>query len=222
MPYIGPDTCTLVIREPATGVDANGQPNRTERLVADVGNSSCTITSMTETRGTATVAVYTLSAALPVTDDTRALSATDAILFDGKTFELTGDAALKTTLRGGEDHMRVFANLEVPIGEAAEVVTITPRFGRDDTGAPVADGAPFDVVARGVAPGASARRLGLVGELDSADFAVALALDVAVKDGDVMTVRGRRGTVRVTVDLEPWAARSQKVVSVTTRRGGAA
>lgn len=223
MPYIGPDTVTLVFRDPAAGVDAFGRPNRVARTAAK-DNCSGTITVTTERRGTGTVAVYGLSAMLPVDDDTRALKSTDAVDFDGRRYELTGDASVKSSLGAilgsAEDHVRVYADAEVVSGEAFEQITITPRNGRDDRGEPLPDGAPFSVIARGVTPGATAARWGVTGTLDSVEFVVALDLFVPIKDGDAVLVRGRRGTARVTLELEPWADRSQRLVAVSTRRGG--
>lgn len=222
MPYIGPDTVDLVIREADVGVDEHGRPNRTERIVPK-GNSAIQVTSVVETRETGRVVVYSAKAALPADDDTAALLNTDAIRADGKTFDLTADAIVKRTLRGNPDHVRVYATLEEPVGvidATREQVTITPTGGRDDSGQPLPDGAPFTVMARGVKPGNTTRMMGDDGVLLSADFTVSFDLDTPIADGDRVTVRGRTGYAMVTVDLEASPDASEKIVLVRARTGG--
>lgn len=224
-PYIGPDTIDLVIREAAPGVDEHGRPNRTETIITK-GNSSITITSATESVGvmanreSGMVIRYAAKAMLPFDDDTRALTAVCAIRHDGRTYELSADAIPKWTLRGEPDHVRVFAAAEVTTLERGERVTITPTFGRDNSGQPRADGDPIVVVARSVSPGNTTRAIGDDGQLDSADFTVAFDLDVPVKDGDRLNVRGRNGYARVMDNLEEWEGRSTRVVLVKSRLGG--
>jgi hypothetical protein len=216
---IGPHTVDLVFRDPAPGVDDNGQPNRVDRIVAKV-NSNVTVTSVIERRETGAVAVHEAKAALPVDSDTQALTAVDAIRHDGRVYELTADATTEYRLAGPASHVRVFGSNEEPVAETREITTITPKFGRDDEGQPLPDGVPVDVFARGVDPGNTAKHYGVSGELDEADFTVAYDLDAPVKDGDIVTVRGRRGYARVQKHLEQWADRSQLIVTVSTRYGG--
>jgi hypothetical protein len=219
--YIGPDTVDLVFRDPAAGVDEHGRPNTTERVVPK-GNSCLTVTTAIESRQDGTVVIYNAKAALPVDPDTVALKSTDAIRGDGKTFDLSGDAVVKRHLLTDEEsHVRVFAMLEVPTLETGELVLIQPKAGRDDSGQPKPDPGPQrETIARGVYPGNTAKRLGFGGELDAADFTVVLDVDDPIRDGDVMTLRGRRGYVRVAKKLESWADASTKVVMVRSLMGG--
>lgn len=225
MPYIGPDTIDLVIREAGVGVDEHGRPARTEEIVPKT-NCSLTVTTATESvgitanRDNGMVIRYTAKAMLPFDDDTVALKAISAIRHDGRTYELTADAIPKRTLRGEPDHVRVFAAAEETTLERGEQVTITPTFGRDLSGQPRPDGAPIVVVARSVSPGNTTKTIGDDGELDSADFTVAFDLDVPVKDGDRILVRGRAGYARVMDNLEEWEGRSTRVVLVKSRLGG--
>lgn len=220
MPYIGPDTVDLVIREAAPGVDGHGRPNRTERTVPK-GNSCVTVTQTVEKRDDGTpVTVYMAKAALPVDSDTSALTVLDAIAHDGRVYELNAGAIVKRTLRGNPDHVRVFGSHEAPIAETRELVTITPRFGRDDSGQPLPDGDAFDVFARAVEVGNTAARYGARSVVDEVDFTVTFDLDVPIKNGDAIDVRGRRGYVRVETDLEQWADRSQLCVYVRSTLGG--
>jgi len=216
---IGPDTVDLVFRDPVVGVDANGQPNRVDRLVPK-GNSSVTITSVIERRETGAVQVHQATVALPVDADTSALTAVDAIRHDGRVYELTGDADVKHRLVGPATHVRVFATHEEPVAETREQTVITPKFGRDDSGQPLPDGDPVTVFARGVDPGNTVKTYGVSGELDEAEFTIAYDLGTPVKDGDVITVRGRRGYARVRKHLEQWADRSQLIVTVSSKYGG--
>lgn len=220
LPYIGPDTVDLVIREPAAGVDEHGQPNRTERTVSK-GNSCVTVNQVVERKDDGTpVQVYMAKAALPVDPDTSALTVLDAIAHDGRVYELTAGAVVKRTLRGSDDHVRVFGTHEAPIAQARELVTITPRFGRNDQGEYLPDGPAFDVFARSVEVGNTAARYGARSVVDEVDFTVTFDLDVPIKNGDAIDVRGRRGYVRVETDLEQWADRSQLCVYVRSSLGG--
>lgn len=224
MPYIGPDTVDLVIREPAPGVDANGQPNRTERIVPK-GNSCVTVVDRPLRgapidAGNAAVKVFHAKIALPADDDTAALTDMDAVAHDGRVYELSNDAVIKRTLRGAADHVRVFGSHEEPADTNREAVTITPRFGRDDSGTPRADGDPVTVFARGINPGNTTLTYGVSGAVDEVDFTIALDPDVVIKNGDAVTVRGRTGHARVEKYLEEWANRDQIVVTVRSVIGG--
>ena len=226
MPYIGPDSVDLIFRDPAPGVDDHGQPNTTDREVPGVGNCCVTVERATEAVGVAQnrdngmVIIYTVRAALPFDAVTTTLTATSAIRHDGRVYELSADAIPKRTLRGAPDHVRVYATAEEATLERGELVTVTPKFGRDDSGQPLPDGTPFDVVARAVTPGNTAKRLGVSGEQEEADFTVVFDVAAAVKDGDAVTVRGRRGLARVSTFLEEWADRDTRVALVRVRTGG--
>ncbi len=216
---IGPDTVELVIRDPTVGVDANGQPNRVDRVVAK-SNSNVTVETVVERREVGAVAVHKAKIALPVDADTQALTAVDAIRHDGRVYELTAGAYTAKRLVGPATHVRVFGSHEEPVNETRELTVVTPKFGRDDDGQPLPDGVPVEVLARGVDPGNTTKKYGSTGELDEVDFTVAYDLDAPVKDGDVVTVRGRRGYARVQKHLEQWADRSQLVVTVASKYGG--
>lgn len=77
-----------------------------------------------------------------------------------------------------------------------ETVTVTPTFGSDSDGDPVADGTPFDAEAL-VAPGNTSFGYGVQGDLDTAEFTLYLPIGTAVKDDDRIEVRGRVCTARV-------------------------
>jgi hypothetical protein len=225
MPYIGPDTIDIIFRDPAAGVDPQGRPNTVDRVIPK-SNCSLTVATATSVEGVTAntqngmVARYTAKAMLPFDNDTVALTSACAIRHDGRTYELSADAIPKRTLRGRPDHVRVFATCEVATLELGELVTITPKFGRDDTGQWLPAGEPFDVVARAVTPGNTAKQLGVSGEQDSADFTVVFDLGVPIKDGDAVNLRGRRGVVRVADHLEEWADRDTRVALVRVRTGG--
>lgn len=227
MPYIGPDTVDLVMREALPGVDAHGRPNRSERVVS-ITNASITVSSVVETREAGRVAVYSAKAALPPDNlDVAMLKRSDAIrdhTAPDRTFELIADPVLKTTLlTGAPDHFRVFAQLEQPIDAVEltrEQVTITPVNGRDGSGQPLPDGVPFTVMARGVKPGNTTQTFGDDGTLLAADFTVSLPLDTPIRDGDRVTVRGKTGYARVSDILEASAEASERVVLVRSRTGG--
>ena len=226
MPYIGPDTVDLIFRDPGVGVDDHGRPLKVDRVVAGIGNASVTVATATEVMGISAnrrngmVIRYAMKAMLPFVPDALALRSDCALVHDGQTFELSASAIPKRTLRGTPDHVRVYGTAEVPTDERGEQVTITPLFGRDLSGQPRPPGEPIVVVARSVTPGNTTRTIGDDGELDTADFTVALDLDVPVKDGDRIALRGKVGYARVSVLLEEWADRSTKYVLVKSRTGG--
>lgn len=218
-PYIGPDEVVALHRTATGAVGADGRPILEDREVP-VGNASVTVATTFERRDTGSVAVYNAKIALPVTADTRTLTADDAIRFGDLTFELQADPTVRTTLAGADDHVRAFGLVEVPVGTRRERVVVIPKGGRDDLGAWRPDGDPVVLLARGVTPGATTRTLDGDGTLDKIEFTVALDADAPVKDGDEMTVRGVTGWCRVVRDDEPYANASELVVTVSSRMGG--
>lgn len=224
MPYIGPDTVELIRRTAEVDVvDENNQ------LIFDevtTPKDNCAVTVVTAGRGKATDTtegsfdVYTMKAALPVDGDTIGLTGDDAIAFAGIVYELNHAAVLKTTLRGDPDHVRISGSAEIINERSMEQVTVAPQGGRDDTGQPTAGAAPFDVLAYAVTAGNTLQRFGITGNTDEADYTVAVPLDTAIKDNDLVTVRGRTGYARVISDFQRWSDRQIKVVTVRTLTGG--
>ena len=150
-----------------------------------------------------------------------ALTSKDAIEHDGKVFELIGDALMQRTLIDGLDHhVRVYCSREETVASVTELVTITPRGGQDDDGHRLPDGAPVDVEAIEVTAGNTAERYGAEGTTDEADFTVVLPLGTGVRDGDWITVRGRRCVARVQRMFSQHAERNRDVVLAKFRGGG--
>jgi hypothetical protein len=150
-PYIGPDTVTLRLRTLDGTFDDNNQANTVERVVT---KTNCSVTigdggAVVNFGGGASVGVgaadaldgsveiFALTAALPVDDDTMAISAIDAIDFGGISYEVNREADVKTTFRGKPDHVRIFATWQGFTARSAEQVIITPKGNRDATGQPV-------------------------------------------------------------------------------------
>ena len=103
----------------------------------------------------------------------------------------------------------------------SEVVTVIPTSGNDAYGDPVAQGTPVTLVPLEVAPGNTAIKYGMGGDLTDVEFTVYLPLRTRilanyyetgefVKDGDEIVVRGRKCVAMVQI----W--RSQR----STGRGG--
>lgn len=104
-----------------------------------------------------------------------------------------------------------------------ETVTITPTVGNDSNGDPITQGAPIELTPLEIAPGNMLRKYGAGGDLTDVEFTVYFPLrvnagdgyvdiDTVIRDGDEITVRGRRCTALTSI----W--RSQ----CGTSRGGAA
>jgi hypothetical protein len=233
---IGCDTVDLVFRTNSGTVDDNNVPIFDERIV---GKTNCcvTIAEGTSVSGAAGVvsatsggadtiegslAIYTMKALLPVDDDTQIVGAAgdDALQYQGLLFELNRGGTVKYFSDGTPSHVRVFGSAEIPTGQNAEMVTIIPRNGRDDNGQPAADGTPVPVLAANVEPGNTTISYGITGELDTADFTVALPIDAVINDNDAMIVRGRYGIVRVTKSINRWVDRQVQVVLVYSFTGG--
>lgn len=221
---VGKDTVDLIFRDPVldgtnhpTYEADTGRPVYADRIVSK-SDAKFTITGVTEN---GSVATYSAKCALQVDADALALTAKDAIRHDGKVFEMSADARLKRTLLDGLDHhVRAFCSREEPVGSVAELVTITPRGGQDDDGRRQADGTPVDVEAIRVDAGNTAERYGAEGTTDEADFTVVLPLGSGVRDGDWITVRGRRCVARIQRQFSQHALRDQDVILAKFRGGG--
>lgn len=241
---IGSDTANLLFRTATGMVDDNGVPIFNARTVAKanccitvgdgsaVGGEADRVNSGSGGADTVegSIAIYAMKALLPVDADTVDptsgaclvnVSGVDAIQYQGLTFELNREGTVKYFSDGSPSHVRVFGTAEVPTGQNAEQVTIIPRNGRDDSGQPRADGTPVTVLAANVEAGDTSFNYSEAGELDIADFTVALPIDVAISDGDAMIVRGLYGIVRVSKSINRWVDRQVQVVQVYSTTGGA-
>lgn len=227
---IGPDTVTLVFRDPAAGFDSLGRPNVTERTIdkgplASPPTPGCAFqfdkrpTEETDESGSVAM-IRRPTCRLPIDADATALKATDAIRFNGTTYEMQGPAIIRESLDAGPDHVYVDLEDLYDTGNG-ERVTITPNAGRDDDGNVIAGAPAFDVVAYDVQPGNTVAKFGPGGEVSEAAFTVVLPLDTQIRDDDWMTVRGKTGRARVQLHLTQYSGRSRKVVLVDTMSGGA-
>lgn len=219
---IGPDTVTLVFRDPATGYDAHDRPNTTERLVTKTGCAFQFDARPTEEMGESGVVaqIRRPTCRLPVDTDTRALKPTDAIRFGGITFEMQGPAVVRESMDAGPDH--VYCDVEDLYDTGrGEKVTITPNAGRDDSGNVIGGGPPFDVIAFDVTPGNTLAKFGPSGEVSEAAFTIVLPVDTPLRDDDWITVRGKTGRARVQLQLPQYVGRERLVVLVDTKSGGA-
>lgn len=219
---VGPDVVTLVFRDAATGFDAQGRPNVTERRVDKTG---CAFefdkrpTEDTDQSGSVAV-VRRPTCRLPVDSDAQALDSKDAIEFDGRVYEMQGPAVTRDSLDAGPDH--VYCDLESMYNTGiGEKVTITPAGGRDDDGNVVDGAEPFDVVAFDVEAGNTMARFGPSGEVSEAAFTIKLPLDTVIADDDWVTVRGKTGRARIQTQLTQYAGLDRLVVLVDTLSGGA-
>jgi hypothetical protein len=166
------------------------------------------------------VEIYAAKVMLPVDDDTTALSAIDQLIFDGITYQVNRGATVKYTLSGEPDHVRAFATYQAFTAISAELVVITARGNRDDSGQPVPDGSPRPTTAWCVTPGNTTRRYGIAGDEDEADFTVALPVNDPIQDNDGMLVRGKYGLARVASQFNRWPDQMAKVCTIRTIRGG--
>lgn len=227
---IGPDTVTLVFRDPAAGVDRFGRPNVTERLVVKgpgatpptPGNAFLFDKRPTEERDAegSVADIRRAGARLYPDADTLALKATDAIIAGGLKYELSGPAVPEADLDGRVDHVHIQCERIYSSGRG-EDVTITPAGHRDDDGHVAPDGVPFVVTAYLVTPGNTTAKYGASGELVEADFTVVLPIDTPLADDDWVTVRGKPGRARIQTNLPQFADYQRLVVLVNTKAGGA-
>lgn len=219
---IGPDTVVLVFRDAASGYDAENQANVTERLVTKTGclfeYDKRPAEDLDESGSASTVRRPTCR--LPVDSDSQALKTTDAIRFDGNTYEMQGPAVIRYSMDAGPDH--VYADLEslFNVPGQGEEVTIIPHGGRDDDGNALPAGTPFVVTAFNVNPGATSAKFEPGGEVSTAVFTIILPPDTAISDDDWVIVRGRTGRARVQKVLGQYADRNRLIVTVDTVYGG--
>jgi hypothetical protein len=198
---LGSDAVTLVVRVPVVDADqrqiydSDGRPVFADRRVPKTG-AKFTIDSVSEAADG--VVSYAARCALPVDDDTLALTTKDAVEFDGKLYECSGDARPKRTLIEGElHHVRAMCSREERARGVAERVTIIARGGQDDDGIRLSDGPPVEAEALSVDAGNTAAKYGADGTISAADFTVVLAPGSGVRDDDWIVVRGRHCTARV-------------------------
>lgn len=221
---IGPDTVTLVKRVPVLDGDNNpvvdgwGIPTTTDELITKDLCSFVEAAGTEEIAGTA-VAVINGTAALVVDDDTRGLTARDAIRFRDRTFELISPGVQHDDLLGNASHVRAEARWAEDVSIGERVVWVAAG-ARDDRGNVAADAAPVELISRAVLAGNQTRRFGGVGEVISADFTVVLDLDAGVSDGDWLIIRGRECLALVGRQESQWQDRRQLVVLAQHRRGG--
>ncbi|BAX98861.1 hypothetical protein MSTE_03561 [Mycobacteroides stephanolepidis] len=220
---LGPDTVTLVKRDPvidadAPVVDAWGRPTYTERRIPKAQCSWAEHPAFEDVAGTQ-VAVVKAVGHLIVDADTETLTARDAVEFGARLFEMQGPGVRRVDLDGKPDHVRAEGTFceDVSLGEQ---VTIIAAGGRSDRGAVAPDGEPVTVIARAVTAGNQRQRFGATGEVVAAAFTVVLDLDTQIRDRDWLIVRGRECRALVGEQLSQWADRNQLVVLAQSATGG--
>lgn len=219
----GPDTVTLVKRDPVTDagapvVDAWGRPTYTERRIPKGRCSWAEHPAFEDIAGTQ-VAVINAVGHLIVDADTETLTARDAVEFGDRLFEMQGPGVRRDALDGNPSHVRAEARFceDVSLGEQ---VTIIAAGRRGDRGTVEPDGEPVTVIARAVLVGNQRQRFGDTGEVIAAAFTVVLDLDTQIRDRDWLIIRGRECRALVGVQLSQWADRNQLVVLAQSAKGG--
>lgn len=219
----GPDTVTLVKRDPVTDagapvVDAWGRPTYTERRIPKGRCSWAEHPAFEDIAGTQ-VAVINAVGHLIVDADTETLTARDAVEFGDRLFEMQGPGVRRDALDGNPSHVRAEARFceDVSLGEQ---VTIIAAGRRGDRGTVEPDGDPATVIARAVLVGNQRQRFGDTGEVIAAAFTVVLDLDIQIRDNDWLIIRGRECRALVGVQLSQWADRNQLVVLAQSAKGG--
>ncbi|WP_236741620.1 hypothetical protein [Mycobacteroides abscessus] len=219
----GPDTVTLVKRDPVTDagapvVDAWGRPTYTERRIPKGRCSWAEHPAFEDIAGTQ-VAVVNAVGHLIVDADTETLTARDAVEFGDRLFEMQGPGVRRVDLDGNPSHVRAEARFceDVSLGEQ---VTIIAAGRRGDRGTVEPDGDPVTVIARAVLVGNQRQRFGDTGEVIAAEFTVVLDLDMQIRDNDWLIIRGRECRALVGVQLSQWADRNQLVVLALSVKGG--
>ncbi|WP_234826627.1 hypothetical protein [Mycobacteroides abscessus] len=219
----GPDTVTLVKRDPVTDagapvVDAWGRPTYTERRIPKGRCSWAEHPAFEDIAGTQ-VAIVNAVGHLIVDADTETLTARDAVEFGDRLFEMQGPGVRRNDLDGRPSHVRAEARFceDVSLGEQ---VTIIAAGRRGDRGTVEPDGDPVTVIARAVMVGNQRQRFGDTGEVIAAAFTVVLDLDMQIRDRDWLIIRGRECRALVGVQLSQWADRNQLVVLAQSAKGG--
>lgn len=219
----GPDTVTLVKRDPVTDagapvVDTWGRPTYTERRIPKGRCSWAEHPAFEDIAGTQ-VAVINAVGHLIVDADTETLTARDAVEFGDRLFEMQGPGVRRDALDGNPSHVRAEARFceDVSLGEQ---VTIIAAGRRGDRGTVEPEGDPVTVIARAVLVGNQRQRFGDTGEVIAAAFTVVLDLDVQIRDNDWLVIRGRECRALVGVQLSQWADRNQLVVLAQSAKGG--
>ncbi|WP_234804538.1 hypothetical protein [Mycobacteroides abscessus] len=219
----GPDTVTLVKRDPVTDagapvVDAWGRPTYTERRIQKGRCSWAEHPAFEDIAGTQ-VAIVNAVGHLIVDADTETLTARDAVEFGDRLFEMQGPGVRRNDLDGRPSHVRAEARFceDVSLGEQ---VTIIAAGRRGDRGTVEPDGDPVTVIARAVMVGNQRQRFGDTGEVIAAAFTVVLDLDMQIRDRDWLIIRGRECRALVGVQLSQWADRNQLVVLAQSVKGG--
>ncbi|AMU73727.1 hypothetical protein BAB79_02845 [Mycobacteroides abscessus] len=219
----GPDTVTLVKRDPVTDagapvVDTWGRPTYTERRIPKDRCSWAEHPAFEDIAGTQ-VAVVNAVGHLIVDADTETLTARDAVEFGDRLFEMQGPGVRRNDLDGRPSHVRAEARFceDVSLGEQ---VTIIAAGRRGDRGTVEPDGDPVTVIARAVLVGNQRQRFGDTGEVIAAEFTVVLDLDMQIRDRDWLIIRGRECRALVGVQLSQWADRNQLVVLAQSVKGG--
>ncbi|SIL44762.1 Uncharacterised protein [Mycobacteroides abscessus subsp. abscessus] len=219
----GPDTVTLVKRDPVTDagapvVDAWGRPTYTERRIPKDRCSWAEHPAFEDIAGTQ-VAIVNAVGHLIVDADTETLTARDAVEFGDRLFEMQGPGVRRNDLDGRPSHVRAEARFceDVSLGEQ---VTIIAAGRRGDRGTVEPDGDPVTVIARAVMVGNQRQRFGDTGEVIAAAFTVVLDLDMQIRDNDWLIIRGRECRALVGVQLSQWADRNQLVVLAQSAKGG--
>lgn len=222
--WLGSDTVVLIFRDMVLddggtpAFDEDGRPTYADRRVTKT-DVKFTIDSVTESDSLPVIATYAAKCALEVDADSLALTRRDAIEFDGKVYELSGDPRPKRTLIDGDPHhVRAMCMRQEYAGDV-ELVTITPNGGQDDDGARLPDGVPVQVPALAVDAGNTAEKYGTDGATEEADYTVVLPQG-ALRDGDWITVRGRRCVARIQRRFSQHADRNEDVVLARFRSGG--
>lgn len=98
----GSDTVTIRKRSLGTTRDRLNQKDPADDVLIPKSGCLFEIQRPVETEALATLDSDTAWVFLPVDDDTRAILTTDAIDFDGRTFELRGPRAIERRLDGTE------------------------------------------------------------------------------------------------------------------------
>ncbi|WP_234805056.1 hypothetical protein [Mycobacteroides abscessus] len=219
----GPDTVTLVKRDPVTDagapvVDTWGRPTYTERRIPKDRCSWAEHPAFEDIAGTQ-VAIVNAVGHLIVDTDTETLTARDAVEFGDRLFEMQGPGVRRNDLDGRPSHVRAEARFceDVSLGEQ---VTIIAAGRRGDRGTVEPDGDPVTVIARAVMVGNQRQRFGDTGEVIAAAFTVVLDLDMQIRDRDWLIIRGRECRALVGVQLSQWADRNQLVVLAQSVKGG--